>query len=352
MLIEKIEKVLSKQAQKAKTLQFAMNIPALGIEYSYSSTKPHQHFHSASVGKLMTSTLIVMAIEKGLLQWDSKIHTILEPGMLDNLFVYEGHDYHKEITITHLLGHTSGINDYFESKAFDGSLFIDDILNHPDTFWKPTDVLDFTRTKQKAVGVPGQKYLYSDSGYILLGLILEAIFKISFSEILDIYLFKPAEMTQTTLCHYSADFDKHDLAPLFINGVDVHLYQSLSCDFSGGGLSTTAEDLIKFLQHFQNGSFISQQSIHHMSQFDHKFHQGLHYGLGIMQVRFGEFFFLLKGLPKLQGHLGVTGVHAWYDSVSKASFVLNVGDTKDMSMSFQLLITIVQQVYQELKKKR
>lgn len=110
-------------------------------------------------------------------------------------------------------------------------------------------------------------------------------------------------------------------------------------------MSTTAEDLVKFLKHFQDGGFISQQSIEQMSNFKHRYHQGLYYGLGMMQVRFAEFFFLLKKLPKLQGHLGVTGVHAWYDPTTKASFVLNVGNTKDMSKSFRLLINILQIVY-------
>jgi D-alanyl-D-alanine carboxypeptidase len=66
-----------------------------------------------------------------------------------------------------------------------------------------------------------------------------------------------------------------------------------------------------------------------------------------MQIRFEEFFFMLKHLPRLQGHLGVTGVHAWYDPKTKAMFVLNVGNTKDMASSFRLLIKILQIVYRK-----
>lgn len=116
----------------------------------------------------------------------------------------------------------------------------------------------------------------------------------------------------------------------------------MSCDWSGGGLSTTAQDLVRFLRAFSSYEIISKASLDQMSNFNHRFHQGLHYGLGMMQVRFEEFFFLLKGLPKLQGHLGVTGVHAWFDPVSKNALVLNVGNTKYMSLSFRLLISIVQ----------
>jgi D-alanyl-D-alanine carboxypeptidase len=351
MVTAKIESVLSKSARKTKTLQFAMHVPSLGIHYNYSNTVPHQKFHSASVGKLMTATLIFIAIEQGKLSLDTKINTILLSSILDRLFVFKGHDYQDDITVKHLLGHTSGINDYFESKTVDGSLFIDEVLQRPNIFWTPKELIDFTRNRQKAVAHPDNLFFYSDTGYVLLGLLLEAVFQMPFHQLLHTYIFKPAGMINTKLCFYSDDFHPPDLAPMYVQGMDVHLFRSLSCDFSGGGLSTTTEDLLKFLIHFQNHIFIHRHSIEQMATFSFKYRQGLYYGLGMMQVRFVEFFFLLGKLPKLQGHLGVTGVHAWYDPHTQASFVLNVGNTRHMVMSFRLLIRIVQMVYQAMRQK-
>jgi len=265
MLTERIGKRLKKESKKAKTLQFSMHLPSFGINYSYSSTMQNQHFHSASVGKLMTSTLVFIAIERGNLSIDAHVKQILKPGMLDGLFVVDGHDFQEEITVKQLLGHLSGVNDY---------------------------------------------------------------------------------------CFYSEGFDQNDLAPLFINGVDVHRFTSLSCDFSGGGLSTTANDLLKFLDCLQNLRLIGRHSLSQMADFSHRYREGLYYGVGMMQVRFEDFFFLLKSLPRLQGHLGVTGVHAWYDPITKDAFVLNVGNTKDMVLSFKLLIAIVQMVQREHIQKR
>lgn len=206
-------------------------------------------------------------------------------------------------------------------------------------------MLDYTRNRQRAIARPGEKFFYSDTGYILLGLIVEAVFRMPFHQALGTHIFTPSGMHETDLCFYSKGFDQNALAPLYINGVDIHLFNSLSCDFSGGGLSTTANDLLKFLDHLQNQHYISQQSLDQMASFNHRYRQGLYYGIGMMQVRFEEFFFLLKNLPRLQGHLGVTGVHAWYDPATKASFVLNVGNTKDMAKSFKLIIKILQLVY-------
>lgn len=351
MLKEQVEKLLIKTAKKTKTLQFAMNIPILGIDYSYSSTIPNQQFHSASVGKLMTATLIFMAIEQGKISIDALVKNILEPGKLDKLFIVEEQDFQSEITVKHLLGHMSGINDYFESKTIDGSSFIDEIIKNPDVFWKPDDLLDFTRNRQKATARPGEKFLYSDTGYVLLGLIVEAIFHIPFHQALDTFIFEPSFMKESSLCFYSERFDQVALAPLYLNGIDVHRFKSLSCDFSGGGLSTTSNDLLKFLDQLQNERLISKKSLDQMAEFTHHFRQGLYYGTGMMQIHFEEFFFLLKGLPRIQGHLGVTGVHAWYDPITKSTFVLNVGNTKDMTKSFTLLIKILQLVQQEHRKR-
>ncbi|MFC0212267.1 serine hydrolase domain-containing protein [Paenibacillus chartarius] len=352
MLTDKIEKLLTKSAKKSKTLQFAMSLPAMSIDYSFSSTTPVQKFHSASVGKLITAVLTFKAIEQGSIALNTPLHRVLEQGVLDRLFMYEGQDYQREVTVEHLLSHTSGVNDYFESTTFDGASFIDEVIKRSDTIWMPMDLLDYTRTKQRGVGTPGQQFYYSDTGYVLLGLVLESIYGMPIGLALQKHLFEPAGMTDTCLCFHSEAFDPKQLAPMYINGTDIHLFPSLSCDFSGGGLSTTTADLLRFLRQLQNGQLISSGSLTKMAQFTHRYRQGMVYGVGMMQLRFEQFFFLLKHLPRLQGHLGVTGAHAWYDPVSGASYVLNVGNTKDMAGSFKLLIKILQLVHREQRERR
>lgn len=350
MLTNKIDTLLQKQAKKLKTLQFSMRIPTLNINYEYSSTISQQKFHSASVGKLMTTVLILKAIEDKKLSLESKIDDYLDQSALNHLCEYQGVDYRSHVTIRHLLSHTSGINDYFEGKTIDGSVFIDEIISQPDKFWRPMDLIRFTQENQTCTSKPGEKFLYSDTGFILLGLMIEKVFDQAFHRVLDDHILIPCEMKNTGLCFYSDGFDPSQLAPLFVGKTDVHTFQSLSCDFSGGGLWTTTEDLLKFLDHLQNFRLISETSVNSMATFNHKFRQGIMYGLGMMQLRFEQFFFMLKSLPRLQGHLGVTGVHAWFDPISHATYVMNVGSMQDMARSFQLLIQIVSMVEKEQRK--
>lgn len=62
MISSKVEAVLKIATKRLETLQFAMRIPQLNIDYSYSSTVSSQHFHSASVGKLMTAVMIFLGM--------------------------------------------------------------------------------------------------------------------------------------------------------------------------------------------------------------------------------------------------------------------------------------------------
>ena len=73
----------------------------------------------------------------------------------------------------------------------------------------------------------------------------------------------------------------------------------------------------------------------------HKFQPGIYYGLGMMEIRFRDFFFLLGGLPKVKGHIGILSTHLFYDPTTETHVVMNFGDTARMVESFKALIEIV-----------
>lgn len=350
-LIEKIDALVKKYAKKTRTLQVEFDISSLGVHYTYSSTKPNQKYHSASVGKIFAATLMLKAIEEMDVDLTTKIHTILDEEILNNLFVYKGIDYQKQVTIKHLLSHTSGVNDYFEGKLNDGSRFLDKLFENKDHFYAPQELISITRNNQNAIGKPGEKYLYTDTGFLLIGLIIEKLYKLPYNQVLEKYIFKPLKMKDTSLVWYSKSFDAKELAPLIFKGQDVHLFKALSFDFSGGGLSTTTHDLTKFLKAFFNEEIINKQSIADMRSFDHIFHAGMYYGLGMIELRFDRLFFLLKGYPRLQGGLGVSAAHAWCDYETLDTYVINMGDVKKMGSSFQLLVRVAGLIKKEKIKR-
>jgi len=334
---KKLEKIAKKFSKKLPNLQIQIKSDELESDFVYSSTDLNQQFHSASVGKLVTSIVIIQAIENEKLDWDTRISSVLEKEIYEGLFTKP-----NDVTVSHLLSHTSGVNDYFEGILDNGENILDDLIKDPNHLYTPKELLNLSRNHQKPIANPGEKFLYSDTGFVLLGLIAEKIYGKSLHTILKEQVFLPLEMKNTGLCFYDEDFLASNLAPVIVSKIDIHTYQSLSVDYAGGGLYTTTDDLTKLLKALHSLTIITKDSYQQIATFEHHFQKGMIYGMGIMELHFEEFFFLLKGLPRLQGHLGVLGVHAWFDPTTGNTYVINIGDIRKMVQSFKLLIQLVQ----------
>jgi D-alanyl-D-alanine carboxypeptidase len=130
------------------------------------------------------------------------------------------------------------------------------------------------------------------------------------------------------------------LEKIWLNEVEISDFESMSCDWAGGGIISTTADLVKFNRALRCGRLIQDKTLAAMDICEHKFHSGIYYGSGMMEIRFSDFFFLLRGLPKLKGHIGILSTHMYHDPVHEAHIILNFGSTKRMNESFRALIEI------------
>lgn len=352
---EKIENLLKKQIKKKKAVSSALvyiDAPnhnfnasfAVGIEDD-QMVSIEQSFHVASVGKAFTATLIGVLIDEGKLQLSDKIIQYLNPSLLEGLFLYEGADYKDHVSIGMLLNHTSGINDYFEEPGLDGQKIVNKVIEQPDHFFQPEALIDFTRHHQKAVGKPGQKFHYSDTGYILLGLLIESVSKMAFHEILKERIFDPLNMRDSYMIFYSQPQNKkRPIADLWLEGHEVSGYSSLSVDWTGGGIVSTIKDLSIFVKALNKGSIISKETLDSLYKFDQVYRRGIHYGYGFMSFSFGEFFPTLKILPNLKGHMGILGTQMLYDERSETCYISSFGSSDYPATSVRTLIQILSQV--------
>ena len=76
-----------------------------------------QSYFIASTTKLFTTAIILYLKSEGKLQLEDKISIYLDKSIMNGLHIYKGNDYSDEITIKHLLSHTSGLADYFQGKG-------------------------------------------------------------------------------------------------------------------------------------------------------------------------------------------------------------------------------------------
>lgn len=297
-------------------------------------------YHSASVGKTMCAVIYGMLVDEGRISYDDKINSWLDADLLRGLFVIDGTDYSDQVTVRQLLSHTSGVGDYFEGPVKSGKPMLEMITSNPDLSFTPEELIAFTRDNQTPIGKPGQQFYYSDTGYILLGFILEAIEKKTYSDILEERLFEPLGMKDSYLMFHKNE--PTDIVGIYMNGIDYSDRNALSVDWSGGGIVTTMNDLLTFMKALESGALLSDEVYKQMTDFKHSYEKGIYYGMGMMYFDFSELSFLLKlsSMTDVYGGVGATGTYMLYDKKKDTFFIANFGSLDYMEKGIEELVKI------------
>lgn len=293
-------------------------------------------FYIASVGKLFTSTLIFQAIDEQKLSLDTTMAYFFPTS---GLFEFEGTNYNEDITIEMCLRHESGLADYFEDPNKDGKNMLEIMMEQPDHLYTPKELLKYCEKHQLMQSNPYQ-FHYSDTNYLLLGLILESIYQQSFHDLVQTKIVQPLGLVNTYVLFNGTKRMEGSFAPLYLKDIDVSQYESLSSDYAGGGIVSTSQDLVIFLKAFYHQKLF-QFPLKSNMDCDNKFHQGIYYGLGQMEVIFKKFFPLFFTYPNLYGHIGITGCLVFYELESQSVFIVNENDVKQMNRAFKELIYLM-----------
>ncbi|MGB3586164.1 MAG: serine hydrolase domain-containing protein [Tunicatimonas sp.] len=156
-------------------------------------------FHTASLGKTFTATTIAMLTDEGKLSFDDPAANYLPTEIIRGLHVIDGVDYGDQITIRHLLQHRSGLPDYFEDEPTSGENMMSLLFSEPERYWEPEELIQFTKQHFPARFVPGTGYHYTDTEYILLGLIIEQLEGKSLHKVFTKRIFQPLDMTLSSM---------------------------------------------------------------------------------------------------------------------------------------------------------
>ncbi len=198
----------------------------------------NSQFRLASVSKQFTSVAVMKLKQEGKLDYDQKVSSILNDFPHDN------------ITIKHLLQHTSGIADYIK------------IINQnyvPQNSTKRNilgnnEILDiFYNSNPKLKFQPGEKYEYSNTGYLVLASIVEEVSKQHFREFLKENIFDPLNMNNTLLYSYKEGYDSDMPNRVFgyslnedKDGYEINDYHIVNDVRGDGGIYSTINDLFKW----------------------------------------------------------------------------------------------------------
>ena len=261
---------------------------------------PEVAFRIASVTKMMTAAALLALADQGHCRLDDPTGRYLPSDIVDRFHDSTGRPYAAAITLRQLLDHTSGLPNFFAQPA------ILDAVQHGGgrRRFTPTDLVGLAVAGEPTTSAPGIARAYTDTGFLLAGLIIEALTRRSLQEAYRELVLDPAGMADTWLessdepprrrAIAAHDFQGHD-----ITGMDP------TVDWAGGGLVSTAADLAAFLRALTRGQLVSSRAWREMTRWQPG-PEGFYddYGLGLGRYRFPA--------AQVIGHHGVWGAFAFW----------------------------------------
>lgn len=198
---------------------------------------PEHVFPIASVTKQFTAAAVLALAEGGKLRLDEPITTYLPDAPTQG----------RRITVRQLLAHTSGMQDVTEMPGFRSVERLD---------LSPDSTLSLVRDAPLHFA-PGEQMRYSNSGYLLLGRLIETVSGQSYEEYLAEHLFGPAGMRATRYCDPRALIPRrasgYELSP---EGLVRSRFVSLRLPFSAGGICSMAADLAAWSRALYGGRIL------------------------------------------------------------------------------------------------
>jgi len=229
----------------------------------------HSSFNLASVSKQFTAMGIMILHSKSKLDYNDKVSEYI-PEL----------SYYKDITIQHLLHHTSGLPDYMKlAGTHDNREGVFTTSKMISLYKKPHLSLNFE---------PGTKFQYSNAGYVLLAEIIERVSGASFQSFMSAHIFKPLNMNDTQVFNLLSDNEptkrvygyKREYGPFGGKRLphDLNYFDGVAGD---GGIYSSAHDLNLWHKSLRYGilvSNVSYQEAYKPAQLDNGSHNK--YGFG------------------------------------------------------------------------
>lgn len=277
--------ILAKTSEGGKTWGYAAGVANLSTK---KPMKTDFRFRVGSVTKTFTATVVLQLAGENRLNLDDPLEKWL-PGVIQG----NGYDG-KQITIRQILNHTSGIADYLKSKDVD-------MMNTKKTY---------TAEEIVKIGLslppdfaPGKGWSYSNTGYVLLGILIQKVTGNSYAEEIENRIIEPLELSNTFLPGNSSVIPgtKHARGYIQPDGAselkDVTYYNP-SIASSAGDMISTADDLNKFFSSLLGGKLLKEQQLKQMLTTVPTGRAEINgYGLGIYETK-------LPNGASIWGHTG------------------------------------------------
>lgn len=251
----RLQAVLDEAVARGATPGIMMRVEAPGLDLSFSGVAgvsdiatgaaltPHHPVRIASNTKTFLAAATLRLWEEGRLGLDDSIGRHLPPDVAAMLAA-DGYDL-EAMTVRHLLTHTSGLYDYADRERF-----IEAILADPHHRWTPEEQIGLAVDWGDPYGPPGALYRYSDTGYVVLGLVLESAYGGPLAAVLrNLLPFERLGMHDTWLETLEPPPPgASERAHQYLGERDTWDWDPSLDLYGGGGLVSTADDMAVFMR--------------------------------------------------------------------------------------------------------
>ncbi|WP_373492949.1 serine hydrolase domain-containing protein [Aquiflexum sp.] len=244
-----------------------------GLARPGSSVSTNTAFELGSISKIYTATTVLKLVAEGRLNLDDRLYT-----WFPNLPSSESN------TITQLLNHTHGLHDPLQESDF-----VPAIMGTPTKIWTLDDLL----TKMKdPYFEPGAGWHYSNTGFHILGAIIEAVTDSTFSDVLSTQVLKSLKLDNTwygahdpvgkeLAVAYIDPFGSGDLKPVSLMMPWTAFRTSAG---PAGAVVSTASDAAQFLHGLMTGSVLEEAEWNRMTNWVDR-PDGYKYGAGLLHIK-------------------------------------------------------------------
>lgn len=344
MNIAKLDRLARTCASRSDISNLSLAVCQPSAQTFWDFGAPDQPYFIASVTKLFTSAMIMQLCDEGSISLDTRASDIVGRETMSGLNVQNGLDSGPTITISELLGHTSGVPDYFEQGPASAPTVLSAMLNS-DRGWTTAELLAIARSMpgQFAPSTPTRAH-YSDTNYLLLGLIIEKITGFSYERALETRILTPLNLAQTYLFTEATAERYRAVVPVFHGKAAVHAPRALASFTAEGGIVSTTRDQIRFMQAFVTGELflparLAQMTSHWRSVFSPMV--PLSYGLGIMRFHIPRWQSPFFAVPSMIGHSGAFGSFLFYVPERDLYVAGTVNQMVPRRLPYPLLVRIV-----------
>lgn len=271
--------------------------------------KPDTKFNLASINKMFTAVAVMRLVESGKISLQDKVGKYL----LD----YPNKAVADSVTIHQLLTHTSGMSSFWEE--YDKLAKVN--------FKTVSDYLPLFVDKKLAFA-PGSGFLYSNSGYMVLGLIIEKLSGQNYFDFVKEHIYKPAKMMNTDA--YELDKVIPNLATGYTMSLEEpgqwknNTFLNPTKGTPAGGGYSTADDLLSFANALQNNILLSKENTALCTSGKVNYRAGM-YGYGFEENTIDGH----RIIGHTGGHDGVASEIMIYPDLSYTVVILTNGEVEN-----------------------